>query len=215
MNDLLRYKFDDLYFLIFDLETCNLNLKYNLIWQLYFQINKGHQLLESYNFYLDWSKVGMELNVSKDAAKITGFNQEIIDKQGKHPKEILDFFDSYLYNTQYVIIAQNCLGFDSQIHNAWRLILGKQSDYSWLDRLLDTNALSKMYKLNLTKPKDMDNLTWMFQLNEIKIKGLKTSNSTMAKEFEIPFDPLTLHRGEFDVPITFEIFKNLINKIEI
>ena len=78
MNDnLLRFK-KDLNLVIFDYETCNLNLglSSNKPWQLAFIVVKNGKIIEKQDYHLGWD----DLNVSKDAAKITGFNKKKHDK---------------------------------------------------------------------------------------------------------------------------------------
>ena len=210
-ENLLRFTYKNKYWLSFDLETESLNLGYAKAWQIFWMLSKGDETLEKHNYYIKW----LDLNVSNGAAKVTDFNPKLIDKEGKDPNEILSLFDKYLYNPEYFIVGANIIGYDCMIHNNWRLKCNKNTNYSWLNRLYDTNCLSKAYKLNWKKKKDEDFLTFQFRLNNFRQKGLKSSVSTMAKEFNIPFNPLTLHQAQNDVPITYEIFKQLMWKLEI
>ena len=71
-EDLLRFKNNQKY-LIFDYETCNLNLGLtsNKPWQLGFLVCQGKKIIEKKDFYISWDN----LKVSADAARITGFSK--------------------------------------------------------------------------------------------------------------------------------------------
>ncbi|MEK6878681.1 MAG: hypothetical protein AABY22_03685, partial [Nanoarchaeota archaeon] len=211
MNDLLRYTFEDKYFLIWDLETECLNLKFNLPWQISWQLNKGYKVLEKHNYYIKWP-LG-KLNVSKGAIFVTGFDPQIVEREGRDPKEILDLFDSYLYNKDYNSVGSNLINFDCMVHAAYREIFSKKVDYSWMERLYDCNCLIKSLIMNIVKPKDMDNLTYMFKLNSIIRKGMKTNVGASCKLLDIPFNEEKRHDAFYDIFLSFEIFKKLIQKV--
>ena len=210
-QDMLRNRFDEMYFISLDKETQALTQFYNLPWELGFQINKGHQLIKKVQHYIKWPN--NECKVSKDAARITGYNHQLVMDTGKDPGVVLDELNSYLYNSQYYSIGTNILCFDALVHNYWRNKLGYDTDYSWLERLFDTHLLSKAYKLQLTRPPDESFLIWQFKLSTIIQKGLKTGIAAMTKELEIPYD--AHHQASEDVKMSFEIFKKLIWKMEI
>ena len=126
----------------------------------------------------------------------------------------LDFFDNFLYNPDYLIIGHNVLGYDVYIHNLWRLACGKPSDYSYMNRILDTNCLAKAYKMGLKKPDE--NLTfWQCKLNNYIKRGMKTNQQALLKEFDVEFDSDKLHDAIYDVNMTLNIFHKLIWNIEV
>lgn len=210
-SDLLRFNYKDKKFLVFDWETEGLNLKFSRGWELAFIIYQNDKELERHHFYLKWPN----LKVSPGAAMVTGFKQENIDKKGKNPKEVLDFFDNYLYNDEYYPVAHNGLSFDIFIHNSARLLLEKESDYSYLNRFYDTNALSKGFKLNRQFNKNYNFLAYQYSLLNHLQKGLKSSITTMCKDLEIPFDEVKLHHAGYDCEKTYDIFKQLMFKMDI
>lgn len=210
-NLLLRERFYDTYFLCFDFETEGLNQYLHRPWQLFFFISRGSKILEQHNIYIKWP----DLNVSPEAAAVTGFDQRIIDEKGQDPHEALAFFDSCLYRPEYLIVGANIINYDAMIHNTWRRAFGIYSDWSWLERLYDTNCIARMWKENLQFNRGDNWLLFQYKLNNLVKKGLKTSVGTLAKEFNIPHDPKTLHMAHNDVPVTFEIFKQLVFKTEI
>ena len=70
-DNLLRFNNKQKY-ILFDFETCSLNLGSldNKPWQLSFLIAQGKKILEKKNFYLAWS----DLPISEDARRITRIN---------------------------------------------------------------------------------------------------------------------------------------------
>jgi len=208
-NSLLRFKTKQKY-IVFDFETEGLNLRYSKPWQLGFLIAEGTKVQKEYDLHIDFP----DLNMSEDAKRITRFSQAVHDKKKKDKVKVLDFFDNFLYNPDYLIIGHNVLGYDVYIHNLWRLACGRPSDYSYMNRMLDTNCLAKAYKMGLKKPDE--NLTfWQCKLNNYIKRGMKTNQQALLKEFDIEFDSDKLHDAIYDVNMTLNIFHKLIWNIEV
>ena len=211
-NNLLRYNLDETRFLVFDTETESLSLTNARPWSVGWQIYQGNKLTGTHEYYLKWK----DLDVSQEAAKHTHFNPQIIKDKGRDPKEIIDLFDKYLYNPEYKIVGANLLNYDVYIHNVARLELGYKTDYSYIDRIYDTISLARAYKLGIKIPENKEDfLAFQYKMSSIKQKGLKASNSVMAKEFGLIVDDSQLHGAIYDCSLTFGVFMNLIKKIEI
>ena len=208
-NSLLRFRKKQKY-IVFDFETEGLNLRYSRPWQLGFIVTEGKSVRKEYDFHIDVP----DLDISEDAKRITRFDQAVHDKNKKNKEKVLEFFDSYLYNPDYLLVGHNVLGFDVYIHNILRQMCGKGADYSYIDRILDTNCLAKAYKLGLKHP-DGNVTFWQCKLNNYVQKGLKTNQQALLKEFNIDFDPNRLHDAIYDVKMTLEIFYKLIWNVEI
>ena len=208
-NSLLRFKKNQKY-IVFDFETEGLNLRYSRPWQLGFIETEGQNIKNEHDIYIGFD----DLSVSADAARITGFSEHTYRKKKKDKLQVLEFFDKFLYNPDYLIIGHNIIGYDVYIHNVLRKACGKPTDYSYMNRVIDTNCLSKAYKMGLKKVDD--NLTlWQYKLNNYIKKGLKTSQITMLKEFSIPFEADKLHDAVYDVKMTLKPFHKLIWNIEV
>jgi len=208
-NSLLRFKKNQKY-IVFDFETEGLNLRYSRPWQLGFIETEGQNIKNEHDIYIGFD----DLSVSVDAARITGFSEHTYHKKKKDKLQVLEFFDKFLYNPDYLIIGHNIIGYDVYIHNVLRKACGKPTDYSYMNRVIDTNCLSKAYKMGLKKVDD--NLTlWQYKLNNYIKKGLKTSQITMLKEFSIPFEADKLHDAVYDVKMTLKLFHKLIWNIEV
>lgn len=208
-EDLLRFKNHQKY-IIFDFETESLNLYLARPWQLAFALYQGNKKIKSYDLYIDWP----DIQVSKEAAIITRFNINHYRSAAKPPKEVLALFEKYLYDPDYLIIGHNILNYDIMIHNTLRRLCGLPADYSYLERCLDTNCLAKAHKKEI-KYGGEDRLLWQFKLLNFREKGLKTSLSTMCKDFSIDVDPNKQHDAIYDIDINMQVFQKLIWSFEI
>lgn len=211
-EDLLRFRYDQKY-LIFDYETCNLNLglDINKPWQLGYIVSKGKKIIEKSDSWLSWP----DIKVSKGAARVTGFTKSKYDKFKKDPKKPLDDFEKYLYNPDYIIVGHNILGFDVYIHNIHRKLCGKSSDFSYINRIVDTNCIAKAIKAGIKFEEGDDLLSWQYRLLNHRAKGIKTNLKQMCTEYDINFDSSKLHDALYDIEVNFEVFKKMIWDIEI
>lgn len=212
MKDLLKFNLNKYKFIFLDFETTGLHLLRSQPWDVSWHIHHGKNFVERHQYFFKIPN----LKISEGAARVTGFNQKVLDEKGRDPKYIIDLLDSYLYNPEYIIVAANILNYDIFIHNAARLNLGYKTDYSYIDRIIDTNAISKSYFLQRKPPEDKkDFLPFQFRMQNFKQKGLKSSNATMAKEFGIALDETKLHGADYDVEITKEVFFNLVDVVDL
>ena len=208
-ESLLRYKKNQKY-IIFDTETEGLNLRYSRPWQLSFIEAVGPKVVKSHDLFIDFE----DLSPSEGAAKVTNFSWNTYNKKKRDKLEVLNFFDKFLYDPNYLIVGHNVLGYDIYIHNVLRLACGKPSDYSYIDRVIDTNCLSKAYRSGM-KTVDGSRILWQYKWLNFFKRGLKTNQAAMLKEFGIEFDKSRLHDGMYDVEKNFELFNKLIYNIEI
>lgn len=201
-------------YILADFETCNLNLYSldNKPWQLSFLIAQGNRILELKDYYLWWD----DLKISDDAKRITGFDEKKYKERAVDPKPVLEELDSYCENKDYVIMGHNFLGFDVYIHQIYRRLCGKDVNFSYIneDRLIDTNCLQKAIIKEITF-NEKKKILWMYKLNELREKGLKTSITACCKHFSIDFDEKKLHDAKYDIEKNFEIFKKQIWKINL
>lgn len=208
-NNLLRFKKNQNY-IVFDTETEGLNLVYSRPWQCSWIICKGTQVISKHDYFVKWDN----LNVSADAARITGFNYQQYLSQAQDPKIVFDEFKKYLYDPSFLIVGQNILGFDVYMINIWRKLIGLQSDYSFMPRTIDTKSLSTAIFKDILPDKE-NFLSWQYKMLNLREKGLKTNQAFMLKHYGIPHDPKMLHNSLYDVEMTFEIFKKQIYNLDI
>ena len=160
---LLRFKNKQKY-LLFDYETCNLNLisGNNKPWQLAFLVIENNKIVEEKDYWLKWD----DLKVSPEAAKITGFTQAKYKKHAVDPKLALDHFEKYLYDDSYIKVGHNLLGFDVYMHNLHRKLINPnaESDFSYSQQLVDTLCLAKALKKQIKLNKEDDFLAWQYRI---------------------------------------------------
>lgn len=212
-ESLLRFQKNKNY-LVFDYETCNLNLTANnKPWQLAFLVIENNKIVESKDYWLKWD----ELHVSPEAAKITGFTEAKYKKKATCPKAALDHLEKYLYDDSYLKVGHNLLGFDVYMHNLHRKLVDStaQADYSYTEHLVDTLCLAKALKKRIKLDKDDDFLAWQYRLNHLIERGLSCNLKQCCKDFDVDFDEKMLHDALYDINVNFEVFKKMIWEIEV
>lgn len=184
LNNLISQD-ENLKYILYDFETCGLNLLSleNKPWQIGFLVCQGSKILETHAYYIKWDK----LIVSPGAAKATRFDYNHYLKNAVENEKILDLFEKYIYSPEYLILFHNGLQFDTYIHNIWRKNLGRKPDYSFINRCIDSNALSKAEKLGNKYSGDIndDFLAFQYSNLSIKAKGVKTNLTALGKELKI------------------------------
>lgn len=210
-SHLLRFKKHKKY-LVFDYETCGLNLSSldNKPWQLAFIVFDNGEIKEKVDYYLKWD----DLKISDGAKKVTGFKEKVYKSRAIDPLKALDHFEKYFYDKDYLIVGHNIIGFDIYIHNIHRLLCGKKTDYSYLNRLVDTNCLAKADALNIEFNED-NILLWQMKLQKIRKKGIKTNLKSLCQKYDIKFDESKLHDALYDIEQNLKVFQSMLWKINI
>lgn len=209
MQKLLRFDKNQKY-LVFDTETEGLNLIHSRPWQVSWIICQDGKVLEKFDKLLKWDN----LQVSPEAAKITGFNASHYNSNSEDPKEVWELFSSYLYNKDFVIVGQNLLGFDVYMVNVWRQLLGLDSDFSYIDRIIDTKSIETAISKNIPVNKERF-ISWQYQLLNYREKGLKTSLITLLKKYNIDHDPKRLHDSLYDIQMNYKVFCKQLYQIDL
>jgi DNA polymerase III alpha subunit (gram-positive type) len=211
-DTLLRFNKKQKY-VFFDYETCNLNLAStkNKPWQLAFIVVQNNKILDKADYVLAWD----DLQVSPDAARITGFSMAKYNRKKSCPVKALNHFEKYLYDEEILKVGHNLLGFDVYIHNIHRKLVGKRADYTYINGVIDTLCLAKSIKKGIKSPKDSDRLSWQYRLLNHKEKGLKASLTQCCKDYSIPFDPSKLHDALYDIQKNQEVFQKMLWEVEV
>lgn len=209
-QELLRFNWEKKRWLIWDTETNGLNLRYSLPFSIAYSIYENGRLVTSKDEYVIWPNYSMPA----DVAAINHYNEAEVKQKGKPPKVVFDVFFKELYREDTYSVGANLLNFDIFIVNTVRNLIGYKTDYSYLARLYDTNSYAKAYRLG--RQIDSENrLAFMFKMNSIAKKGMKTSVTAMCREFDIKIDESQTHRAQYDCYLTFEVFKKLMWSLEI
>ena len=210
MNEsLLRFNKKQRY-IVFDTETEGLNLVTSRPWQVAWLVVEGDKIIARNDMFVQWP----DLNVSEGAAKVTGFSMKEYNKKCKAPNQVWEEFSKDLYNENNLIIGQNLLGFDVYMVNIWRKLMGKETDYSFVSRIIDTKSLATAIAKQIPVDKD-DFIGWQYRLLNYRERGLKTSQATLLKKYNIDHDPKRLHDALYDIEMNFKIFRKQLFDLEI
>jgi DNA polymerase III epsilon subunit-like protein len=209
-SNFLRFKNTQKY-IVWDFETNGLNLRYVKPWQLSFLICEGKDIKEEHDYYLHWD----DLQMSKEAAEICRFDMKFYLSKAESKEKILNIFNSYLYNEEYISVGHNLLGYDTMVHNALTLQCGGKSNFSYIKRLYDTLALGRCYKSDQVKSEKENILEWQYKWINYRKRGLKTTLKDLADTFDIKYDPTKLHNSLYDIKLNFEIFNKIIWKLDV
>jgi DNA polymerase III alpha subunit (gram-positive type) len=210
MNEsLLRFNKKQRY-VVFDTETEGLNLVTSRPWQVAWMVVEGDKIIEKNDLFIEWP----DLQVSEGAARVTGFTEKEYNKKCEPPKQVWEKFSQDLYNPDHLIIGQNLLGFDVYMVNIWRRLMNLGADYSFIPRILDTKALATAIAKEMPVVKD-DFIGWQYRLLNYRERGLKTSQATLLKKYNIDHDPKRLHDALYDIEMNFKVFRKQLFDLEI
>tara|TARA_R100001377_G_scaffold85055_1_gene70128 strand:+ start:1755 stop:2387 length:633 start_codon:yes stop_codon:yes gene_type:complete len=210
MNEsLLRFDKKQKY-LVFDTETEGLNLITSRPWQVAWLIVEGGEILEKHDMFLDWP----DLNVSEGAARITGFTMKEYDRRKENPRKVWEKFSKHLYDKDTFVVGQNLLGFDVYMVNIWRKLMNLGSDYSYVDRIIDTRSLAVAITKEIPVNKE-DFISWQYRLLNHRERGLKTSQAYLLKKYNIDHDTRRLHDALYDIEMNFKVFRKQLFDLEI
>lgn len=209
-NDLLRFNFNQKYVIV-DCETESLNLLKSRPWQIAWIEASGKKILSKEERFIYWP----DLNISEEAARITGFNYDKYRSLAKSPEEVLKEFLPILNNKDTKIIGQNILGFDVYMLNSWQRAIGQKANFDYVSRIIDTKALAMAIAKGIKTVESDDLISWQYRWLNHREKGIKTSQAHLLKHYEIPHDPAMLHDALYDIEMTFKIFQKQIYDIEI
>ena len=208
-ESLLRFNKKQRYF-VFDTETEGLNLVTSKPWQVAWLVVEGNKIVSRHDKFISWP----DLNVSEGAAKVTGFSRKEYEKKAEPPDQVWSQFSAELYNENNLIMGQNLLGFDVYMVNVWRNLMGMQSDHSYVRRIIDTKSLATAIAKQI--PVDKNNfLPWQYRLLNYKERGLRTSQATLLKKYNIDHDPKQMHDALYDIEMNFKIFRKQLFDLEI
>ena len=210
MEDLLRFKFNQKY-VIFDTETEGLNLVTSKPWQLAWIEAEGKQIKKKQNRFLMWE----DLNVSEDAARVTGFDYKSYVKQAEDPAIVYKEFIDLINQDDVIIIGQNLLGYDIYILGVIARQLGLKIDYSFVNRIFDTKAIATALAKGNKTPDNDDFASWQIKWLNYRERGLKSNQKYLLEYYDIDFDPKKLHDALYDIEKNFEIFLKQIWELEI
>ena len=208
-ESLLRFDKKQRY-VVFDTETEGLNLVTSRPWQVAWLVIEGDTIIDKRDFYIHWP----HLNVSEGAARVTGFSYKEYSKKSLPPNTVWEKFAHDLYDENNLVVGQNVLGFDVYMVNVWRKLMGMNADYSYVQRIIDTKSLAMAIAKQIPYNGD-DFINWQYRLLNHRERGIKTSQASLLKKYNIPHDPKRLHDAMYDIEMTFKIFRKQLFDLEL
>lgn len=191
-----------------DTETEGLNLNTSRPWEFAWVKMENGKITESESRYLYWD----DLNISEKAKEVTGFNQDKYDREALCPKKVYDEISPWFFGNN-VLGFHNGLNFDVyQIRN-WFREIEKPTNFDWVKKVVDTNALAKAL-LNKAKPDFQNFDAWQSKWANYIRRGLKTNITFLCKEWGIDIDETRTHQGDYDCYLTAQIYKQIVYKMQ-
>ena len=208
---LLRFDKDKTYVLI-DCETENLclNAMYNLPWQIAMIKTKGEKVLDSKDYYVKWDR---PLHVSKEAARITKFNQKKYESSSVEYDEIFPTIFDWLENADY-IMGHNLLGFDIYLIRDYYQKMGKPYHHL-MDKILDTLAIARGLKSGIPYDAEQSLLEYQYRMINFRQRGMKTNLAQLGKDYDIDHDYDNLHNALVDLGLNLKVWNKLKWQVEI
>lgn len=209
-EQLLRFNFRQKY-ITFDFETRNLAISSETPWQLGYILAEGKIVKREIERKIFWPNY----DVKPEIAAMNHFDRFQYENEARDPVEVLDEFESYLYDPEYLVIGMNSINFDGFIHNNWRKALGRKTDYSWMNRHIDILATFRAIMAGSKTPPKDDLLAWQYNFLHNRDKKVKASLSAQMKHFNLAYDAALSHNALVDVRNTFEVFKKQLFELDI
>ena len=204
-SHLLRFDKEKTFvFIDFETENLCLNFRHNIPWQMAMLKAKGDEKFDERDILIEWDR---KLNVSPEAAKITRFSQDKYDKLKKPHDKVFKLMENWLEEADY-IVGHNVLGFDLYLILEYYKKMGKDGSHL-TDKVIDTYALAKAYKLGSEKPSDASLIEFQYQLMSIRKRGLGGSLKAMGENFDIEHDYSKLHDALVDLELNLKVWNKL------
>lgn len=211
---LLRFRTDVTYALI-DLETFNLNLSFhfNRPWQVGILIARGEKVIDGKDIRINWPDAP-HLKIGDEAARITHFDPVMHNKLAITAQSAFERFWPLLESADYIMM-HNGLRFDLYLLKDYAKMMGKP--WQWMvPKIIDTNAVAKGVKMGIPfKPKDGSFIEYQYRMADIMAKGVKTSLSTLGKEYGISHDYERLHDAIVDLELNLKVWNKLKYQVDI
>lgn len=206
MDDhLLRFDKSKKY-LFLDCETFNLCLNRinNLPWQIALIETVGENVIKKHNFHIKWD---VDFGISEDAKRITRFDQLKFDRLAVEAREIEPELTRALRDADY-IVGHNLIGFDLYLLRNFYQNINKEWDF-FSDKIIDTLALARAVKLNMTIPEGTDLQLFNYKMINKRVKNLKTSLQVFAKDLNIQHDYENLHDALCDLELNMKVWNKV------
>lgn len=197
---------------VWDLETSGLDPVENRILEIGAMVVKNGEVIGRHSWILN---NGIEIPAK--ITELTGITQEIVDKEGRDPKECLkEFFTLLQPNTPH--LTHNGIRFDIPfLANQSQQIYSTGTDKfnELIQRLyatsVDSAVLVKAKKLKMIRNWNESFKQFADRVMEVKAFGVKYNVGICCDEMGIDKAKFTQHRAMGDVELTDQIYRKLVS----
>jgi DNA polymerase III epsilon subunit-like protein len=170
----------------------------------------GTKKLDEKDYYIKWDT---DFKISEDAARITRYDENYVNKVGKRVKETLPTIMKWLDEADY-IVGHNILGFDIYLIKELYKIAGK--DYRHLvSKTIDTNCIARGIKMNIPYKPEEDFTEYQYRIHSTRAKGIRSNLTALGKEFDIEHDYENLHNALVDLELNVKVWNRLKYSLEL
>lgn len=211
-SELIRYA-ENRRFVVWDLETESLNLRAARPWQIAYAICTIKGIESTHVHYPLWPDLAM----SADAAEITRFDMKDYLSRAEPADKILAAFEEVVTDSSVWNVGHNIVSYDAYVLDTWRRLTGRPTDWSLLNRSVDTLALSRAYRYQQT-PDRTNLLAWQYRMLSMRgsrAKGMGCSLGAMAREFGVEYDERRAHSADYDIAINWQVATKLFWAVEV
>ena len=208
---LLRFRKDKKIVFI-DCETYNLclNFCHNVAWQVSMIETDGTKKTDERDYYIKWDT---DFKISEDAARITKYDDDFVQKNGKTLKQTLPTIQKWLDKADY-IVGHNILGFDIYLIKELYKLHGE--DYKPLvPKIIDTNCIARGIKMEIPYRAGEDFTEYQYRIYNTRRKGIRSNLTALGKEFGIDHDYANLHNALVDLDLNLKVWNKLKYSIEL
>lgn len=204
-NELLRFD-NKSTFVFIDCETFNLCLNFcqNLPWQVSMIKSVAGKKVDEQDLFIKWDT---NLKISKEAKKITRYDQKKVDRLSKSFDDVFPIISDWLDSCDY-IVGHNVLGFDLYLIKEMYLLKGRRIDHL-VDKVIDTNCIAKGVKFPIPKMRNESLIDYQYKLLHTRKKGVKTNQLALGKDYKIEHDYDKLHDAIVDLELNLKIWNKL------
>lgn len=206
MEDLIRFRKHT--YAALDMETfclC-LNFQYNRPWQLGLMEVNHETIVSEHEILVNWTEE-CDLKIGEVAAMITRYDHQKVLRDGINPEKAGTIMFDILEKSDY-ILGHNLLNFDAPLLKEYALYMGRPWKHL-IRKIIDTNAIARAVKNNIPFREGDDLLTYQIRMNNNVVRGVKTNQKALAKEFGIHADENQLHSALYDLKINLQIWNKL------
>jgi DNA polymerase III epsilon subunit-like protein len=170
----------------------------------------GTKKTDERDYYIKWDT---DFKISEDAARITRYDDNFVQENGKTLEQTLPTIQKWLDKADY-IVGHNILGFDIYLIKELYKLHGK--DYRPLiPKVIDTNCIARGIKMEIPYRAGEDFTEYQYRIYNTRRKGIKSNLIGLGKEFGIDHDYANLHNALVDLDLNLKVWNKLKYSLEL